>query len=123
MAAVAVGPLTLNVLHAPKEGNTENQYEDAYAFSVTDDRATVVVADGASSAVFAREWANLLVDAFSGSEEGPEGEAHPFPEEDAAVAQRLWKRWARHGARPSRENRLPGTRRKNCRMVRPPRFW
>jgi hypothetical protein len=57
---------TLRTLFAPKEGNTEAQYEDAFAVfpehlpestsTETAERFTIAVADGASSAVFARAW-------------------------------------------------------------------
>jgi len=69
-------------LHAPKEGNTEEQYEDAFAFCDTaaPERLTVAVSDGASSAVYAREWANRLVRAFATDA--------PFPE-DATVYSRV----------------------------------
>lgn len=56
------------VLWAPKEGNTDEQYEDACAHTPpesTGERFTVALSDGASSALFAREWANLLVNAFA----------------------------------------------------------
>jgi hypothetical protein len=70
-------------LHAPKEGNSEEQYEDAFAFaeSALPDRLTVAVSDGASSAGYAREWANRLVEAFATDT--------PFPENDATVLQRV----------------------------------
>jgi len=66
-------PLSFHVLHAPKEGNTEAEYEDAFAcgkFGGNADNGsagTVVaaVADGASSSVFARQWARLLVSEFT----------------------------------------------------------
>ena len=52
-------------LHAPKEGNTEEQYEDAFATHTHADGSTMLaVSDGASTAVFAREWANLIVQTF-----------------------------------------------------------
>jgi serine/threonine protein phosphatase PrpC len=52
-------------LHAPKEGSSEEQYEDAWATHThTDGTTMLAVADGASTAVFAREWANLLVQTF-----------------------------------------------------------
>lgn len=72
-------PISLHALYAPKEGNTEEQYEDAFAHSPLEDPATltVVVADGASSAVFAREWATLLATTFA---------ANPFPATDAEMA-------------------------------------
>ena len=65
-------PLSFHVLHAPKEGNTEAEYEDAFACGglpgEENDQAAppfvAAVADGASSSVFARQWARLLVDEF-----------------------------------------------------------
>lgn len=62
-------PPIARVLWAPKEGNADAQYEDAYATtfdSAAGDRFTAALADGASSAVFAREWAHLLVARFAG---------------------------------------------------------
>lgn len=82
-------PITLHALSAPKEGNSNDQYEDAYGHSALDDdtpRVTVAVADGASSAAFAREWAGLLTAAF----------VDGFPETDAEAAQiiaGLGKEW------------------------------
>lgn len=60
-------------LYAPKEGNIDDQYEDAFAVcgSALPDRFTVAVSDGASSAGYAREWANLLTQSFAKDE--------PFP--------------------------------------------
>jgi len=72
----------IRVLHAPKDGNSEAQYEDACASSAprgeAAERLTVVVADGASSAVFAREWARLLADAFADPEAFPATDADLF---------------------------------------------
>jgi hypothetical protein len=64
---------TLRTLCAPKEGSTEDQYEDAWAISDAGDASTVVstapsltvaLSDGASSAVFAKDWARRLSAAF-----------------------------------------------------------
>lgn len=66
-SGAALTPVTLRALWSPKEGNTAEQYEDAFACSTLEGnpaRVTVALADGASSAVFAREWAHLLVSAF-----------------------------------------------------------
>lgn len=79
-------PLSLGVrvLHAPKEGNTADEYEDAFAVQPSSPSSlvshpssiTVAVADGASSAVFAREWARLLVEEFAAAPPGEQdGEA------------------------------------------------
>jgi hypothetical protein len=72
---------TFRALTAPKEGNSDGQYEDAWAVSPEDgggDRLTVAVADGASSAVFAREWAMMLARNFA---------VTGFPAADADAAQ------------------------------------
>ena len=56
-------------LWAPKDGNTEAEYEDAFAPAVLPnplpDVLRVALADGASSAIFARQWAGLLAEAFA----------------------------------------------------------
>lgn len=61
--------LTFRALHAAKEGNTDAEYEDAFAGArAGEPEATefaVAVADGASSSVFARQWARLLADDFA----------------------------------------------------------
>lgn len=75
---------TLRILHAPKEGNHDDQYEDAVAHTPLDPSAptlTVALSDGASSAVFAREWANLLVSRFANGD--------PYPDADTEVAARV----------------------------------
>jgi len=103
-------PLTLRLraLHAPKEGNTEREYEDAFAAQklapASADGAgppptsfTVAVSDGASSSVFAREWARLLVADFS---RGPF--PHSTGEASARVAAlgRAWREQVQNGALP-----------------------
>jgi len=85
LAAAEPLPLTLRLraLHAPKEGNTEREYEDAFAAQklapatggAPPTSFTVAVSDGASSSVFAREWARLLVADFSRGPFPPAGEA------------------------------------------------
>lgn len=71
----------VRVLSAPKEGNTASQYEDAWAVA----GESVVLCDGASSAVYAREWAQRLAEEFAGGA--------PFPESDDA----FWERVAAQG--------------------------
>lgn len=61
----------------PKEGNTALQYEDAW--SAGDDR--VAVSDGASAAIYARDWAQVLADDFASG--------GPVPEDDAAFWERV----------------------------------
>jgi hypothetical protein len=68
---------TLRVLSAPKEGNSDVQYEDASACTPLNlPIFTVAVADGASAAVFARDWAIRLVDTFT---------TQPFPASEGEV--------------------------------------
>ncbi len=77
-------PFVVRVLHAPKEGSNEDQYEDACAFAPrgeNGDALTVALSDGASAAVFARDWANLLVQDFA--------TGAPFPDSDADVHARV----------------------------------
>lgn len=61
--------LTLRALWAPKEGNSEAEYEDAFAPTglptPLPNVVRVALADGASSSIFAREWAGLLAEAFA----------------------------------------------------------
>lgn len=63
-------------LWAPKEGNTDTQYEDAYAVGEN----TVVLSDGASAAVYARQWAEILTTTFA---------KEPLPEKDEAFWTRV----------------------------------
>lgn len=87
--------LSFRALTAPKDGNTDDEYEDAYAGGVSQDgrAVNIALADGASSAVFARTWARLLVDEFS---------LAPFVEETTgARIARLGARWRSEvGAKP-----------------------
>ncbi|WP_395090284.1 hypothetical protein [Armatimonas sp.] len=69
----------IRALTAPKDGNTEEQYEDAWALS--DERPLLAVADGASAAVYAREWAELLVTEFA--------HGAPFPADDEVFWERV----------------------------------
>jgi hypothetical protein len=78
---------SMRILRAPKEGNAPEQYEDAYATTFDPDapadRVVVALADGASSAVFARDWANQLAGAFA-NDAGTLARA-----EDDAIRERL----------------------------------
>jgi hypothetical protein len=66
-------------LTAPKDGNTAEQYEDAWALSP--ERPVLAVADGASAAVYARQWAELLVTEFASGA--------PFPDDDEVFWERV----------------------------------
>lgn len=74
----------VRALTAPKDGNSDEQYEDAWALSP--DRPVLAVADGASAAVYARQWAQLLVGEFASGE--------PFPSDDEV----FWHRVSALGA-------------------------
>ena len=53
--------ITVHAWHTPKAGNTEGEYEDAYAISDADaPLVRLAVADGATDATFAKAWADLL---------------------------------------------------------------
>lgn len=61
----------LTELRLPKDGNRLEEYEDAFCVAIPDQGeledggvALVAVADGASESAFAREWAQILVEAF-----------------------------------------------------------
>src|SRR4051812_43359187 len=54
------------VLCLPKQGNTEEEYEDAWAADPS--RGRFAVADGASETSFAGRWAQLLTEGFLGAE-------------------------------------------------------
>ncbi len=65
---------TFRALYAPKEGSSDSQYEDAWAASEAGEASglvtasphlTVAVSDGASAAIFARDWARRLTAAFT----------------------------------------------------------
>ena len=80
---------TMKAIYAPKEGNTEAQYEDAWAASPLDAPVfTIAVADGASSAGFARDWAEILTRTFAAANQFPESDA-----EAAALIAALGKNW------------------------------
>ena len=65
----------------PKEGNRNEEYEDAFAYSIEEGR--FAVADGATESSFARGWAQSLVQAFS---------AHPPPRFRSRPS---WRKWLR----------------------------
>jgi hypothetical protein len=61
------------IRHAPKAGNSEAEYEDAYRLapaSGESGRLRVAVADGASESMLAGRWAGALAEAFA-SADGP----------------------------------------------------
>ncbi len=55
-------PTRWAVLSLPKQGNSEDEYEDAWAADAA--RGRFAVADGASETSFAGRWAQLLTEAF-----------------------------------------------------------
>ena len=60
--------ISLRTFWLPKEGNTSDEYEDAFwpreAMTVSSDRFRFAVADGATESSFAGSWARLLVRAY-----------------------------------------------------------
>lgn len=56
---------TVQLFSVPKLGNTEEEYEDAAAFSLPDQR--FAIADGATESSFADRWAQSLVKQFTGT--------------------------------------------------------
>src|SRR5262245_47644955 len=55
-------PPRWRVLRLPKDGNSDSEYEDAWAANPVGGR--FAVADGASESAFAGLWARLLVEGF-----------------------------------------------------------
>ena len=63
-------PPRWSVLCVPKQGNGEDEYEDAWA--VAPERGRYAVADGASESSFAGRWAQLLTEAFLTAPQPPD---------------------------------------------------
>ncbi len=71
-----------HVFRLPKAGNSEADYEDAFAIG----EDCVAIADGATESSFARAWAEALVQGFVSSDSSdPKEEAGGEAEEDAAA--------------------------------------
>jgi hypothetical protein len=64
--ASADTPLRWSILRLPKQGNTDAEYEDAWAVDTASGR--FAVADGASETSFAARWAQLLTEGFIAAE-------------------------------------------------------
>jgi hypothetical protein len=87
----------VQALWCPKEGSTDAQYEDA--FQLGEGGGVACVADGASAAVYARQWANLLVAEFATGD--------PVPDRDDPLWSRvsaLGKRWSEEVGGSGEEN-------------------
>ncbi len=54
----------VKVFSTQKRGNTSDEYEDAYAHCLADERSVVAVSDGATEASFSKQWAKILVRRF-----------------------------------------------------------
>lgn len=54
--------ITVKEFHRPKLGNSEEEYEDAFAYNI--DRNRFAIADGASDSIFSGIWARSLAEAF-----------------------------------------------------------
>lgn len=57
--------ISVKEFHRPKLGNSDDEYEDAFACNFKTKR--FAIADGASDSIFSGLWANALVNAFSDS--------------------------------------------------------
>lgn len=57
--------ISVKEFHRPKLGNSDDEYEDAFACNFKNRR--FAIADGASDSIFSSIWANALVKAFSDS--------------------------------------------------------
>lgn len=75
----------------PKDGASESECEDAFAFDVMKRR--FALADGATEAFDARAWARLLVDGWAASEENSLLAAEEFVAWLAAEGERLNETW------------------------------
>lgn len=60
--ALSAAPLTVTGFTRPKDGNAAGDNEDSY--SAAPDHGFAAISDGASSSIGAREWSQLLTDAF-----------------------------------------------------------
>jgi hypothetical protein len=67
-------PLQCRAFRVPKAGNSLDDYEDAYDFDAQAGR--FAIADGASEASFAKQWAILLVEGFTPQPLFHQGEAY-----------------------------------------------
>ena len=67
-------PLETRILAIPKDSEHPEQFQDAYGLDAAEGIA--VVADGVSSAIFSRQWANILVDAVLADTPNPAEKDH-----------------------------------------------
>ena len=79
----AIEPLPWRVLRAPKRGNTDAEYEDAWAANPRAGR--FAVADGATETSNAELWARLLAESFVAA-------PHPWESQDWLTGPR--RRWS-----------------------------
>ena len=56
--------IEVSIFWTQKDGNTPEEYEDAFDFVVTPKQCVVAVSDGATEASFSKQWANLIVRGF-----------------------------------------------------------
>lgn len=85
-------PCEVRVLWAPREGNSDDEYEDARA--VDADAGCAVIADGASQGIFSRRWAQLLTGRFLA--ESPNLTDSAAVEAWIAAARRQWRQEIRY---------------------------
>jgi len=81
-------PVQVRVLAVPKGGASADEYEDAATAQVDTWPVRTAVADGATESVFAREWANLLVEGVTDGPITPTALVNELPTWQAAWAAR-----------------------------------
>jgi hypothetical protein len=79
----------VEVFSSPKEGNTKEEYEDAFSSrpSPEGDKLRIAIADGATESSFSKLWANLLVESYTRSDV-----AGPEFFDQLTAGRRLWKK-------------------------------
>lgn len=58
---------SVSAFHCPKEGNAQDDYEDAWSIQCPPDGHRIAIADGATESSFSKLWAALLVESFTRS--------------------------------------------------------
>ena len=83
---MAKSAFSIDTFHCPKEGLSEDDYEDASCVLETENGYRIAIADGATESSYSKLWASLLVESFVRSEE-------PLPDFLYKLddARRVWK--------------------------------
>jgi hypothetical protein len=90
----------VDILHAPKAGNAQSEYEDAFwprgmHSTLQTHRVRIAAADGATDSFFSGLWARLLVRAYGRQRM----DSKMLPEQLATLG-RVWSRMVRRGPLP-----------------------